>query len=170
MLLFNSDFGWTAFTITLKVWKIPNENFIINWFLICPLHNPQNDIVAKLTVSWGFYKTNKHLCIEFHMFLWHSFRRTTIKNKTAVGNKTHPKNLLRYEKLIVNMAFLASCGTVPGGRLHGFSIMLKQYYINQTAHHTKLTIYQIASCLTMYAQLLNILPPFTPKAKQQDRM
>lgn len=41
------------------------------------------------------------------MLLWHTFQRTTIKNKIVVGNKTHPKNLLRCKKLIVNIAFLA---------------------------------------------------------------
>lgn len=130
-VLFNSDLGWSAFKYYLENVKIINENFIINWLLICPLSNPQNNTVIRLTVSWGFYKTNKHSCIEFHMFTWHRFQRTTIKNKTAVGNKTHPKNLLRYEKLIINMAFLASCWTFSRSCiLRAFSILLKYYYIN----------------------------------------
>lgn len=91
MLLLNSDFGWAAFNITLKNVKIINENFINNRLLVCPLNNPKNNIVIKLTVSWGFYKTNKHSCIEFHMFTWHSFQRTTIKNKTAVGKQNTPQ-------------------------------------------------------------------------------
>lgn len=89
------------------------------------------------------------------MFMWHSLQRTTIKNKTAVGNKTRPQNLLRYQKLIINTA---SCRTFSrmysAWPQHCAGVVL--YKPSATPHQTH-SAPGLSQCFTVPAQLLSTL-------------